>query len=56
MPAHIKGYLYLREAIRIVIDDMDYLGAVTKELYPAVATKFNTTPVEWKGPLDMQSK
>ena len=44
MPAHIKGYLYLREAIRIVIDDMDYLGAVTKELYPAVATKFNTTP------------
>ncbi len=44
VPAHIKGYLYLREAIRIVIDDMDYLGAVTKELYPAVATKFNTTP------------
>lgn len=44
VPAHIKGYLYLREAITIVIDDMDYLGAVTKELYPAVAEKFNTTP------------
>ena len=44
VPAHIKGYLYLREAITIVIDDMDYLGAVTKELYPAVADKFNTTP------------
>src|SRR5699024_7685392 len=44
VPAHIKGYLYLREAISIVIDDMDYLGAVTKELYPAVASKFNTTP------------
>lgn len=44
VPAHIKGYLYLREAITIVIDDMDYLGAVTKELYPAVANKFNTTP------------
>lgn len=44
VPAHIKGYLYLREAITIVIEDMDYLGAVTKELYPAVANKFDTTP------------
>ncbi len=44
IPAHIKGYLYIREAISMVIDDMDYLGAVTKELYPAVAAKFNTTP------------
>lgn len=44
IPAHIKGYLYIREAITMVIDNMDYLGAVTKELYPAVATKFNTTP------------
>ncbi|HLS52542.1 MAG TPA: sporulation transcription factor Spo0A [Tissierellaceae bacterium] len=44
IPAHIKGYLYLREAITIVIHDIDYLGAITKELYPAVADKFNTTP------------
>lgn len=44
IPAHIKGYLYLREAITIVIKDMDYLGAITKELYPAVADKFDTTP------------
>lgn len=44
VPAHIKGYLYIREAINMVIDDMDYLGAVTKELYPAVASKFSTTP------------
>ena len=44
VPAHIKGYLYLREAITLVIEDMDYLGAVTKELYPCVAEKFNTTP------------
>lgn len=44
IPAHIKGYLYLRESINIVIDDIEYLGAVTKELYPAVAEKFNTTP------------
>jgi len=43
VPAHIKGYLYLREAITMVINDMDYLGAVTKELYPSVAEKFNTT-------------
>lgn len=44
VPAHIKGYIYLREAITMVINDMDYLGAVTKELYPSVAEKFNTTP------------
>lgn len=44
VPAHIKGYIYLREAITMVIDDMDYLGAVTKELYPAVAERFHTTP------------
>ena len=44
VPAHIKGYLYLREAIGLVIADMDYLGAITKELYPHVADKFNTTP------------
>ncbi|MBC8590562.1 sporulation transcription factor Spo0A [Wansuia hejianensis] len=44
VPAHIKGYLYLRESISMVIENMEYLGAVTKELYPTVATKFNTTP------------
>ena len=44
VPAHIKGYVYLREAITMVIEDMDYLGAVTKELYPSVASKHNTTP------------
>ncbi|MST99907.1 sporulation transcription factor Spo0A [Tissierella pigra] len=44
IPAHIKGYLYLREAIFMVIEDMDFLGAITKELYPNIAIKFNTTP------------
>jgi two-component system response regulator (stage 0 sporulation protein A) len=44
VPAHIKGYLYLREAITMVIDDMELLGAVTKELYPNIAKKYNTTP------------
>lgn len=43
VPAHIKGYLYLRESIHIVVNDMDYLGAITKELYPEVAMKYNTT-------------
>ncbi|HLV09410.1 MAG TPA: sporulation transcription factor Spo0A [Halanaerobiales bacterium] len=44
VPAHIKGYIYLREAIELVIKDIEYLGAVTKELYPTVAQKFHTTP------------
>jgi len=44
IPAHIKGYHYLREAILMVIRKVDLLGAVTKELYPAVADRFDTTP------------
>ncbi len=43
IPAHIKGYLYLREAILMVVERVDLLGAVTKELYPTIATKFKTT-------------
>ena len=44
VPAHIKGYQYLREAILITINDMEVINAVTKVLYPAVAKRFNTTP------------
>ncbi|MCL2436591.1 MAG: sporulation transcription factor Spo0A [Clostridiales bacterium] len=44
VPAHIKGYQYLRDAITMVVDDMDLLGAVTKELYPSIAKRNNTTP------------
>ena len=44
VPAHIKGYQYLRNAITIVVNDMDILCAVTKELYPTIATMNNTTP------------
>lgn len=44
VPAHIKGYLYLREAITMVVGDMELLSAVTKELYPSIAKEFNTTP------------
>ena len=43
VPAHIKGYQYLREAIRLTVEDMDSINAVTKVLYPAVAKKFGTT-------------
>ena len=43
VPAHIKGYLYLREAITMVVNDIELLSAVTKELYPAIAKKYNTT-------------
>ena len=43
VPAHIKGYQYLREAIILTINDMDVINAVTKVLYPAVAKKYNTT-------------
>lgn len=44
VPAHIKGYQYLREAIILTIKDMDMINAVTKVLYPEVAKKFGTTP------------
>ncbi len=44
VPAHIKGYQYLREAIRLAVEDMDVINAVTKVLYPTVARKFGTTP------------
>ncbi len=43
VPAHIKGYLYLREAITMVYHNIDILGSITKILYPDVAKKFNTT-------------
>ena len=44
VPAHIKGYQYLREAIMIAVHDMDVINAITKVLYPQVARTFSTTP------------
>lgn len=44
VPAHVRGYQYLRDAIIFVIKEMSLLGAVTKELYPMIAEKYNTTP------------
>ena len=44
VPAHIKGYQYVREAIILAVEDIDIINAVTKALYPAVAKHFGTTP------------
>ena len=43
IPAHIKGYHYLRDAIIMAVQDMDVLNAITKILYPTVAKKYQTT-------------
>ena len=43
IPAHIKGYHYLRDAIMMAVEDMDVLNAITKILYPTVAKKHRTT-------------
>ena len=44
VPAHIKGYQYLREAIMMSVDDIEMLNSITKILYPTIAKKYQTTP------------
>ena len=44
VPAHIKGYQYLRDAIIMSVGDMDMLNSITKILYPTIAKKHQTTP------------
>ena len=44
VPAHIKGYQYLREAIIMSVRDMEMLNSITKILYPSIAKKYQTTP------------
>lgn len=44
VPAHIKGYQYLREAIMMSVQDVEMLGSITKVLYPTIAKKYQTTP------------
>ena len=44
VPAHIKGYQFLREAIIMVVNNINVINQITKELYPEIAEKFNTTP------------
>ena len=43
IPAHIKGYQYLREAVRMVMENPERMGRITKELYPGIAHRFGTT-------------
>ena len=43
MPSHIKGYQYIREGISMIYNDPTIIGGITKELYPELATKFDTT-------------
>ena len=43
IPAHIKGYQFLREAVRMVIENPDMMSRITKELYPGIAHRFGTT-------------
>lgn len=43
VPAHIKGYQYLRSAIRMAVEDMDILNSITKQLYPDIAKEYHTT-------------
>ena len=44
IPAHIKGYHYLRDAIMMSVEDMEMLNSITKILYPTIAKKHQTTP------------
>ncbi len=44
VPAHIKGYQYLREAIMMSVEDVEMLGSITKILYPTIAKRYQTTP------------
>ena len=44
VPAHIKGYQYLREAIMMAVDDPGMISSITKILYPTIAKRFQTTP------------
>lgn len=44
VPAHIKGYQYLRDAIMMAVEDMNMLNSITKILYPTIAKRHQTTP------------
>ena len=44
VPAHIKGYQYLREAIMMSVEDQSMISSITKILYPTIAKRFQTTP------------
>lgn len=43
MPSHIKGYQYIRDSIELMYNNSEHLGGITKEVYPYIAEKYNTT-------------
>ena len=43
VPAHIKGYQYIRDGVGLIFDNPEMIGGITKELYPELASKFDTT-------------
>lgn len=67
IPAHVKGYVFLRDSIKMVVDDMTLLNGITKYLYPSIASKHETTStrverairhaieVAWKAPSEESS-
>ena len=56
VPAHIKGYQYLREAIMMSVEDVEMLGSITKILYPTIARSIRPHPAGWSVPSDMPSR
>ena len=44
IPAHLNGYNYIREALKLAMDDINVLNPITRKLYPIIAQKFNKTP------------
>lgn len=56
IPAHIKGYHYLRDAIMMAVNDMDVLNAITKILYPTVAKNTGQRQAASNGQFDMRSR
>lgn len=44
IPAHIKGYQFLREGVKLVVENREIINSITKQLYPGIAKHFNTTP------------
>ena len=53
VPAHIKGYQFLRDAILLTMNEPEYINAVTKRLYPEIARKTVPLPAAWSGPSAM---
>ena len=54
VPAHIRGYHYMREAIIMSVNDMDVLNYITKELYPSIAKNATPRPAVWNAPFAMR--